>query len=279
MKVKINFSDFWPGFTPYDNYFYNTLKSFGFDVEISATPDYLFYSVFGSRHQDFSCKKIFYTGENIAPNMNYCDYAFTFDYLDHPRHYRFPIYLLLEYDKFVSLTKKSVDESFCKRKFCSFLASNSSIGSGAKQRLQFVKEVSKYKKVDCGGKSLNNIGYLVKDKYDFQRQYKFIVCFENGAHRTTMNGYTTEKLVDGMYATSLPIYSGDPLVHLDFNDESFIQVNKFQSFEKVIEKVIELDQNDALYLDMLKKPWLHNNEVPDRFKLENINNFFYNIFK
>ena len=44
-KIKINFSDFWGGFNRTDNYFYNLLKE-KFDVEISNSPDYLFFSLF-----------------------------------------------------------------------------------------------------------------------------------------------------------------------------------------------------------------------------------------
>ena len=60
-KIKINFSDFWGGFNRTENYFYNLLKE-KFDVEISNSPDYLFFSLFVNQHQQLNCKKIFYTG-------------------------------------------------------------------------------------------------------------------------------------------------------------------------------------------------------------------------
>ena len=52
-KIKINFSDFWGGFNRTDNYFYNLLKE-KFDVEISNSPDYLFFSLFGNQHQELN---------------------------------------------------------------------------------------------------------------------------------------------------------------------------------------------------------------------------------
>jgi hypothetical protein len=75
-KIKIDFSDFWGGFNKTDNYFYNLLKE-EFDIEISNNPDYLFFSVFGNHHQNYNCMKIFYTGENVAPPLGYCQYSFS----------------------------------------------------------------------------------------------------------------------------------------------------------------------------------------------------------
>jgi hypothetical protein len=57
-KIKINFTDFLPGFDKPNNYFFNLLKE-EFDVEISNQPDYLFFSIFGNQHQSFNCKKYF----------------------------------------------------------------------------------------------------------------------------------------------------------------------------------------------------------------------------
>ena len=122
-KIKINFSDFWMGFSPTDNYFYNLLKD-EFDIEISNNPDYLFFSVFGNQHLKYTnCKKIQYIGENISPNFNYADYAFSFDSTSDPRNYRLPHYLLYG-DGYYNLVNKKVDKSLLNRKFCSFLVSN-----------------------------------------------------------------------------------------------------------------------------------------------------------
>ena len=93
-KIKIDFSDFWCGFDKTDNYFYNLLKE-EFEVEISSNPAYLFFSVFGHNHQMYNCKKIFYTGENIAPILGNCDYSFSFEPTA-GANYRLPLYLLYE---------------------------------------------------------------------------------------------------------------------------------------------------------------------------------------
>ena len=46
------------------------------------------------------------------------------------------------------------------RKFCNFVASN----GNCQERNDFVSKLSKYKKVDCGGRWMNNIGYSVSNK-------------------------------------------------------------------------------------------------------------------
>ena len=46
----------------------------------------------------------------------------------------------------------------------------------------------------------------LQGKLDFLRDYKFTLAVENNI----WPGYTTEKLVDPMFAGSIPIYVGDP---------------------------------------------------------------------
>jgi hypothetical protein len=271
-KIKIDFSDFWGGFDKTDNYFYNLLKE-EFEVEISNNPDVLFFSVFGNQHQSYQCKKVFYTGENVAPPLGYCDYSFSFDYLDDVRNYRLPHYLL--YDGYYELARtKVIEESMVNRKFCNFVASN----GNCNERNSFVQELSKYKKVDSGGRFMNNIGYAVPDKRKFQSEYKFSVAFENNAYRPQHPGYTTEKIMEPMTVNSIPIYWGNPLINKEFNQKSFVNFYDFNDINKMIEYIIELDKDDTKYLEMLNQPWFTGNSIPDNNKLENIKSFLYKIF-
>ena len=271
MKIKINFSDFWSGFDPKDNYFFNLLKE-EFDVEISSTPDYLFFSVFGNNHQNYKCKKIFYVGENIAPDMNYCDYSFSFDYLDNDRNYRLPHYLL--YDNYHDLVNKKVDESLLNRKFCNFVVSN----GNCSDRNNFFNKLSKYKKIDSGGSLFNNIGYKIVDKRKFQSEYKFSITYENGEYRPGYEWYITEKPFEAMCVNSIPIYKGGSKINEDFNTKSFVNFHDFKSEEDMIEYIIELDKDDDKYMKVLNEPWLIKNQIPDNNKLENIKKFLYSIF-
>jgi hypothetical protein len=271
-NIKINFVDFWPEFSPYDNYFTNLLKE-EFDVEISNNPDFLFFSIFGNSHQNFRCKKIFYTGENIAPPLGYADYSFSFDYLDDTRNYRLPHYLL--YDGYYDLVNKKIDDSLVNRKFCNFIVSN----GNCVERNNFFQKLSKYKKVDSGGRFMNNIGYAISDKRKFQSEYKFSIAFENNAYRPQWIGYTTEKIMEPMTVNSIPIYWGNPKIDLEFNTNSFINWYDFKSEDDMIEYIIELDKNDDKYLEKLRNFWFIDNIIPENNKEENIKKFLYKILQ
>lgn len=271
-SIRIDFVNFWGGFDKTDNYFYNLLKE-DYDVHISDNPDYLFFSVFGNDHQRYSCQKIFYVGENIAPPLGYCQWSFSFDYLDDPRNYRLPHYLL--YSDYYTLTnEKIVNPSLCNRKFCNFVASN----PNSTKRNTFVENLSKYKKIDCGGRWMNNIGYLVDDKVKFQSEYKFSIAFENGAYRPEHPGYSTEKLPQSMAANSIPLYWGNPVIGREFNTKSFVNYHDFVNEKDMIDFIVDLDSNDEKYLSMMKEPWLVDNKIIEENKIENIKLFLKKIF-
>ena len=269
-KIKIDFSDWWGGFDKTNNYFYNLLKE-EFDVEISSNPDYLFFSLFGQNHQRYNCKKIFYTGENIAPPLGYCDYSFSFE----PTigtNYRLPHYLL--YDGYYELALKKIDEYMVNRKFCNFIVSN----GDCQDRNNFFAKLSKYKKVDSGGRFANNIGYAVDDKRKFQSEYKFSIAFENNAYRPGHEWYITEKIMEPMTVNSIPLYKGGSRISEDFNTESFVNFHDFHSEDDMIDYIIELDKDDSRYLKMLNKPWFEEYNIPDNNKIDNIKSFLYKIF-
>jgi hypothetical protein len=271
-KIKLDFSDFWQGFNKIDNYFYNLISE-DYDIEISDNPDFLIYSLFGNSHRKYNCTKIFFSGENIGPNFNECNYSMCFDWLDDNRHYRLPLYVL--YDGYYDLVNKKVDESLFDRKFCNFIVSNGNNSI----RNDFFTKLSKYKRVDSGGRFMNNIGKSVDDKLEFQRGYKFSIAFENNAYRNTRLGYTTEKIMEPMRVNSIPIYWGNDWVDRDFNKESFINYYDFKNEDEMIEYIIYLDNNKDEYMKILNKSWFVNNKIPENNKKENIKSFLYKIFE
>lgn len=272
-KIKIDFIDFWVGFDKENNLFTQLLKE-DYDVEITDNPEYVFYSVFGSKNKTMEdVVKIFFTGENLPPNFDRCDWSFTFDYLEDERNYRLPLYIFNP--EYYNLTKeKIIRPSLAKRRFCNFVVSNGT----SKIRNTFFEELNKYKKVDSGGRYKNNIGYFVDNKKNFQTQYKFSIAFENSTYRMNHPGYTTEKILDAMIAVTIPIYWGNPVVDLDFNRESFINAYDFKDMWEMIEYIKYLDNNDDAYLEKLSKPWLVNNEIIEPNKKENIKKFLNKIF-
>lgn len=141
------------------------------------------------------------------------------------------------------------------KKFCCIILSNES----AFDRIDFVKMLSKYKKVDIYGKtSLTNsdnskIPNSFVENYKFYSQYKFVICFENSFAKE----YITEKLPNVMLGNSIPIYRGAPNVGDYFNTKSFINYDDYEkSYDQMINKIIELDKDDKKYLEFLNQSWM-----------------------
>ena len=117
---------------------------------------------------------------------------------------------------------------------------------------------SKYKKVDSGGRYLNNVGGPVPDKLDFIKEYKFTMSFENSSYP----GYTTEKIIEPMFVRSIPVYWGNPNIATEFNPGSFINLHDFVTVDEAIQRIIEIDQDDELYNRMISAPCFHDDRVP-----------------
>jgi hypothetical protein len=272
MKLKINFSDFWVDFKPEINSFILFFKKH-FDVELSDKPDFLIYSVYGNRHLSYDCIKIFYTAENVRPNFKYCDYALSFDFLNDSRHLRLPLYsFIYGMEPEQLLFRKPNIEQFLEQKkdFCAMVVSQEK----SQKRIEFFHKLSKYKKVHSGGKLLNNIGGPVRNKMDFISNFKFTFAFENYSYP----GYVTEKIYEPMFANSIPIYWGSPLIHLDFNTKSFVNHHDFTSDDEVIEHIIELDKDKYKMADCLRETWFTNNQLNQFCDRETLRLFFDNIF-
>ena len=130
-----------------------------------------------------------------------------------------------------------------------------------------------YKTISSGGRFMNNVGGPVKDKVAFQSKYKFVLASENSSQR----GYCTEKLIQAFMSNAIPIYWGDPLVGLTFNTESFINCMDYPSFDAVVDRIKEIDNDDDLYLHMLNAPIFINPQTPAiDFKI--LREFLYHIF-
>jgi len=279
MTVKVNFCDFWPGFES-NNLLLIFLRKY-FDIVIDQNPDYLFYSVYGNTNLGYkNCIKILFTGENLVPDFNVCDYALGFHYIDFgDRYMRFPLYVYYQWHYLNYLSNKiGNSDSACQsvrklvdKKFCNFVYSNSANSDPVREA--FFHRLCKYKKVDSGGKYLNNIGKAVGDKLQFIKDYKFTIAFEN----SSVPGYTTEKLLEPILANSIPVYYGNPLVNLDFNTDSFIYVKGIQDFDRAIEEIIYLDRNDELYLVRLNQQKFRDENTMASWD-EKLYNFLNNIF-
>lgn len=273
MQIKIWFTDFWEIFNKYDNYFTNILSR---HFNIKVTPDDPDFLIFSFGNKDYfnykNCIRIFYTGENIRPDFTICDYSISFDYEYYEgRNFRFPLYALLGDVNKLLIPKDPQKILSEKTKFCNFVYSNNKVT----ERNQFFQLLSKYKRIDSGGTLFNNIGKKINNKHDFIKDYKFTIAFENSSYP----GYTSEKIFDAMLVNSVPIYWGNPNIDTDFNTSSFINVHEYASFEEVIERIIEVDKNDDLYLEYLKQPYFKDNKLNEYVQEDKLLDFFAKIIK
>lgn len=254
-KIKVKFVDFWT--TCLDRVLIYERLTKWFDVCLSDDPDYLIYSVYGEEHLKYdNCIKIFYTGENLVPDFNLCDYAVGFEWMTYQdRYFRSPIYFTPPRRAALYMCKEKhlhVDE-FLKKKesFCSFVYSNANADPF---REQLLDKLSEYKKVNSGGRTRNNIGIVipngVEGKLAFQKKHLFSIACENSTH----SGYVTEKLIESFAAGTVPIYWGDPDVKKIFNPKAFICVSDFENLDKLVEYVKIVDENPELYKKILAEP-------------------------
>jgi len=258
-EIKINFVDFWPNFDKKNNYFYNLLIQ-KYKVIIDENPELLFYSSFGKRFLNYNCKRIFYTGENSRPDFLACDFAFSFDYNLRKNHFRLPLYsIYIDYHDMLQQLERIISKEEAtkiwksKTKFCCMIVSN----PNCENRIKFFENLSKVKHVDSGGGVLNNIGGRVVDKLAFIKEYKFVISFEN----SNQDGYTTEKIMEPILQDCIPIYWGNKLIARDFNSKRFIDYNEFKSEKDLINRILEIDDNDELAIEMILQSTFNESKI------------------
>ncbi len=270
-RPKINFSDQYQGFEPDKCWLYRFLVD-KFSVELSDKPDYIIVGPYGFEHLKYNgCIKILWTGENGVPDFNFFDYAIGFDHLSFgDRYVRVPLYVFRDaFQNFRNPNKMPTRAELLNRGFCSFVVSN---GDADPLRTMFYKRLSEYKRIDSGGRYMNNIGGPVKDKMSFVSRYKFSITFEN----SSAPGYVTEKMMEAQSVWSVPIYWGDPLVESDFRRDGFVRVSSPDDVERAVQEVVYLDCNDDEYIKKCTCNVLADN-VPYCYEKE-LELFFRNIF-
>ena len=185
------------------------------------------------------------------------------NYLD--RFFKFPI---IHFSNFT--IRENILKNPKRKKFCAAVITN----KGGYLRNKFITELSKYKKVDMGGKYKNNIGGNVKNKIEFLLSYKFSISMEN----SESDGYTSEKIYDSYVSGTIPIYSGNYMIDEIFNPKSYILIKSEKDLNEKIEYIKKIDNNDELYKNIIKENlFINNNEIIKNLEEEKIQ-FFFNIF-
>jgi len=288
-KIKVAFADAWAGF---EKPIIEILQK-RYQVEISDNPDFLIYSFAGKSYKKYkNCVKIFFSYENILPNFNECDYALGLHDMSFGKRYKRIAYEVTSKDTSASNIPSNTLtlEDLQGRRFCNFVYSNSTLGKGSAFRMELCKRLMEYKHVDCPGRVLNNMSISdaglarpkqghwnwEKQKVDLLKQYKFTIAIEN---QFSENGYWTEKIMHPFISKSIPIYSGSSTVGEVFNTKAFINCHDYDNdIDKIIKRIIEIDTNDDLYLEMVNaKPVL-----PDSYLWtlqEDVEGFLFDIFE
>ena len=255
--LKLAFVDFWDGFHLTET-FLNFFRAH-YDVSIDEdSPDVVVYSCFGTQHQRYPhALRIFFTGENVKPDFNTCDYSFGTIKIDYRnKNLWLPISELMLPQYLPEIPP--VAPVLAKRKFCSFIYSQDTIGEGAILRRKFCELLmNSYAHVDCPGKVLHNLdtpeisGRYGTDwdtsKRRFLSNYKFNIAFENSA----APGYITEKLTDAYLGNTAPIYWGSDGDTTPYPKDSMICANDYPTLDALIARIKEVNENDELYLAML----------------------------
>jgi hypothetical protein len=275
-KIYFDLCDFGARYDKKENYFFKILRK-KYDIELVTSPDYMLYSFGTQVHRLYTCAKIYWTPEADLPDFDQCDYGITSRYLDDPRHLRVPYYVIGARPEILVKQPGEWEQIVRqKTKFCSFMTSYAN--RKTRLRADFFQKLNRRKKVDSAGRALNNIGgpvpFTFQAKRDFLLPYKFYMAFEN----QSAPGYVTEKIIDAMRARCIPIYYGCPRVVEEFNPKSFLNYHDFPSEEALIDRILEIDQHDDLYLQYLKEPFFHANTVSAAFDPQRVLDFFEGIF-
>jgi hypothetical protein len=262
-RLSISFHNFWGSFVPERSFFARSLAE---RFELSIVPigrDIQFFSVYGRVFPDevlsSGALKVWFTGEAEDPRDLIYDLYFNFSRqpLLGARSIRLPLWATYiqwwDKDTLLSPDRLTAQRTFQKRtKFCNFIFSNP-----VSLRNEFFVQLNKRKAVDSFGKVLNNTGGRVANKMQTLLDYRFTIAFEN----FTSAGYVTEKLLEPLAAGSIPIYWGAPECRSDFNPDAFIDANRFESLDSLVDFVLKTDADDDALRALSEAP-IFKNGIP-----------------
>ena len=198
------------------------------------------------------------SGETYVFDPQIVTLSMAFNHIEHERYLRFPFYLFKFKEEISPEALRSTELLQMHSEFCGYLTSEVVLWSpwgfreGTQLRDVLFKKLSEYKSVKSGGKNLNNIGTVVPHNktQEWLSQFKFVICYENQSY----DGYITEKVFNAYYAGAIPIYYADRSVLKDINHKAIIFAPDFENEEALIEHIIKVDNDDALYRSIWEEP-------------------------
>lgn len=246
---------------------------YDFELTTDRDADYVIFSSDGLDVLKYPGVRLFICGENVTPNFAICDYAMAFEQMNFgDRNLWTPLFKNRLYPHLLEPRPDPAAILTTKTGFCAYVMSNTTRSDDIRCRI--FEELNRYKPVSSGGLWRNNVGGRVKNKIAFQKSHKFVIAFENCSYP----GYLTEKFTDAAASDAVPIYWGDPGIGQWLNPAAFINCHDFESLDAVVARVREIDQDDALYMQMLSEPWFVDGREPECFKEETFRSFLCHLF-
>lgn len=256
--LKVAFSDGAKAYNPASVRILSLLTKSKLAIESTfQDANLLIYSDFGEQHWSFQGLKIYITGENMVPDFDQCDLAFSpLEDLQDKRCVRLPYYaqVLPSMGSLVRGPEWQPQAYVNRPRFCSFVASN----PRGRFRNAFFKKLNRIQKVDSAGRHFNNFGPPITDKLAFLKDYRFNLAFEN----SQSTGYVTEKLIEPLLMGCIPIYWGAPDVARDFNTACMINVSDFSNFTAAADYILQADRDESLRLRHLSASPFYSNLPP-----------------
>ena len=258
-------------------FWFKNETNFLFDIN-EENPDFLIYDIVGRENLNTkynnSLKIAFYT-QNAIPDLNKADFSLGQAHIMYLDRYLKINYFVFVLDKVGKYDINQIRNDAIKnkrKKFCGAVISNKKASTYF--RLNFIKELNKYKKVDMGGRAFNNIGKIVKDKINFLSSYKFSLSMENSEG----DGYISEKIIDSFIAGTIPIYYGDYMIDEYINPKSYILIKGKKDIKEKIEYIKKIDNNEELYKSILKENVIIDKSFSNKIDRE-LKLFLNNIFE
>lgn len=232
-----------------------------FEIVAPGTADYLFFSPFTPDHHAAGpdVVKILFSGENICPDFNACDYAMSSEYLDYgDRHLRIPLYAAdPAAGALAARPALTAGDLARKTGFCNFIYSNSTFADPTRER--FFHALNAAAPVVSAGQHLRNDDSLAQrkpgadwgaEKRALMAGFRFTVAMENSEQA----GYVTEKIADAFLARTVPVYWGDPRVAEEFNPAAFLHLRDHAGDAEAVAAILALDHAPERLLAMLNAP-------------------------
>jgi hypothetical protein len=295
MEIRLHFEGFWNDFNKLDNIWVWILNKKHDVVLDSQNPNLVFTMNLNRTYPN--AVTVYYSNEPYYPEeilvKNIFDFSMSNFFINSENHIRFPSYYMYIYefirvgliDGFSFFQKENRDIPI-KSSFCSFV-SRSLNG----KRGEFFKKLNEYKKVETNVFPYNdftipfdNSGFnSSKPKIEFIKKYKFNISFENnfrGAYPSfpnaklnngfliDMGGLISEKIIEPFVSGVVPIYWGSEMVSTEFNNQTFLNYYDFKNDNELIDKIIELDNNDDLYKKFFNSKISKNSALEESYVID-----------